>query len=785
MSNTVHKIRDVEGFIKVLETAHAQGLHVKLGLFGRSLVVTELPMKNGVPQDKRISHNEASVARKLNQLVQRELKKAGQGASVAGLRERHIAQHPTTQAVATAFAGKVGHFDFAGFANTFNALKMPVDATPAQISFHQQLAEVADVAQRLEVPAMANWALAAGRALADEGRTPHQRLQELAQLTQPVAKDLGYLTAVMQEHDAHTLTDALAWVTGPNGLAERAKLPDASLPTTRAGLAAQMQDVGQRLRDEVRSMRSQGNLGGMRDHELVSLGDLGRDAARICGKDVPPAEALAEASALLSVHLRAHMPNEGSPVGLRRLAHELQTLTQHATWLAQQPVSSAEPVFVSKSEQTRRLQAHEGRNQLERDLNASLVQLKQLALDKLNAHPGNLQLLDFHEWVASKQDLLLSPKQAGHQNQRLDVIRAAIWDGRREMGAMMETRGLAFTDAEKSTIQALQDQFIAINNFLGAHHEPGAQEQQWLAAQGLGLSSALPLTQADLQALEREIQSLASQAVGALVVHARSTTDATDTQKAVEFLSHFAGDAVSEQDESRARVRLRNLVDVLEPGIQALDGQVQQAADRGDVNTAQLLVRLREQMATAHAAVYPPHAGPAVVPVTATLRQEVDRAELVAARRLSSTQAVGETVSASPAPSTPSAASTAASATPPVASAAPVVRVGAGGASAELPTNTIEASKELTTALRDAEALLRKFGHGKLRKVYGETVQAALRLLTENTHQAPAADRLTMARGLFDPLRVRMQNDLGPRGAAKSEKAVILPLLQALERSSL
>jgi hypothetical protein len=69
MSNTVQKIRDVESFINVLETANAQGMHVKLGLFGRSLVVTPLPMKNGVPQDKRISQDQAAVARKLNQLV--------------------------------------------------------------------------------------------------------------------------------------------------------------------------------------------------------------------------------------------------------------------------------------------------------------------------------------------------------------------------------------------------------------------------------------------------------------------------------------------------------------------------------------------------------------------------------------------------------------------------------------------------------------------------------------------------------------------------------------------
>jgi len=292
MSNTVHKIRDVESFINVLESANAQGLHVKLGLFGRSLVVTPLPMKNGVPQDKRISQDQASVARKLNKLVQSELKKAGQGASVAGLRERHIALTPNTSPVASTFVGKVGQYDFSAFAQTFHALKLPADATPAQLSFYQQLNETADLAQRLEVPALANWVLEAGRALVDEGLTPHQRSQVLADATLPVAKDLGYLTAVMQENDANTLNDTLAWVTGSNGLAERAGQPDPDLPLTRAGLAAQMQAVGQRLREEVKGMRDQGAAGGMKEHDLVRLGDLGRDAARICAKDVPPDNSL-------------------------------------------------------------------------------------------------------------------------------------------------------------------------------------------------------------------------------------------------------------------------------------------------------------------------------------------------------------------------------------------------------------------------------------------------------------------------------------------------------------
>jgi len=84
VSNTVHKIRDVDQFLHVLETAQAQGMHVKLGRFGRSLVVTPLPMKNGVPADKRISQDQAAVARKLNQLVQRELVRAGAGRICVG-----------------------------------------------------------------------------------------------------------------------------------------------------------------------------------------------------------------------------------------------------------------------------------------------------------------------------------------------------------------------------------------------------------------------------------------------------------------------------------------------------------------------------------------------------------------------------------------------------------------------------------------------------------------------------------------------------------------------------
>ena len=778
MSNTVHKIRDVESFINVLETANAQGMHVKLGLFGRSLVVTPLPMKNGVPQDKRISQDQAAVARKLNQLVQRELKKLGQGESVAGLRERHVTQNSGATPVPQAFVGRVGAYDFPAFASTFNAIKLPADATTAQISFHQQLREVADLAQRLEVPSMANWALAAGRALADEGRTPHQRLQLLAELTVPVAKDLGYLTAVMKEQDAHALNDTLAWVTGTDGLAQRSRLPDPALPLTRAGLAAQMQEAGQRLRDEVNNMRSQGHLGGMQDHNLVRLGDLGRDVARICDKDVPPQERLAEAQAMLKTQLSARMPADASPLGLKRMAHDLLALSEHAAWLEQQPVSQSEPDFVSQSEQTRRLQSYEDRKGLERQLNDSLVQLKQLATRHLESHPGDLQLKEFHNWAVSKQDMLLAPKVAGKENQALESLRSAIWDNRKMFGQLLEASRFRLSEADKLAISSMQGQFKPINSFLGANHEPDAKERQWMEALGHGMATALPLTPTDVKALEIDIQDLASQAVGSLVAYARSHNDDSATgQSVVELLSRFASQSLVEKDEARARVRLRELVDVLEPGIGALDTQVQQAASRGDVQLAQTLVRLREQMATAHAAVYPPHAGPALVPVPAELRQEVDRAQLMATRLAAPalTNVVSEPVSAS----------VSAPVSEPVSQPAPNITVGAGGAKAELPSNTIEASKELTSALSNAADLFSKFGHGKLRKVYGETIQSALRLLTENTHQAPAADRLAMARGLFDPLREHMLHDLGPRGVGKSEKAVILPLLQALDRSRL
>jgi hypothetical protein len=469
------------------------------------------------------------------------------------------------------------------------------------------------------------------------------------------------------------------------------------------------------------------------------------------------------------------------------LAHELKALSQHAAWLTKQPVAPNEPPYVSKPEQARRLQGYEGRKQLEQELNESLVQLKQMAMRHLAQHPGSSQLKEVLDWAVSKQEMLLSPKVVGKENNRLEVMRASLVDDRRMFGELLEARRFNLSDEDKSVISNLQAKFKPINTFLGAHREPDQQERMWLDAMGHGVSTALPLSPADVKALESDIQSLASQAVGALLAHARSGLEnTTQTQSAVAILTQFAGQALSETDEPRARVRLRNLVDKLEPGIKALDTQVGQAADRGDVTTAQLLVRLREQMATAHAAVYAPHLGPTLVPVSAELRQEVDRAEVVAARKLSAANAA---VAAGVTSASPASAEISATASTPaqtrVAGNAPATPVGAGGASAELPSNTIEATKELTSALNDADALFRKFGHGKLRKVYGETIQAALRLLTENTHQAPAADRLAMARGLFDPLMPRMQADLGPKGVDKSEKAVILPMLQALERSRL
>jgi hypothetical protein len=220
---TIHSITDVSAYVGVLQRAEAAGLHVRLGVDGKTLEVSDMPVLKGGKPSPEMQREQKAVSGRLDELIRQQMWSAFYGtsrnANAPSLQKRE-AKHEVNPTDPSRAMGKSTVLSAAGVQGLAYKLAGQ-DNSQFRAELKQALQDLRQMAEQAKLSILDSFAQDALQDLADERIPMHERLRMMAERVPEIINEFGYLGSTSGGGDRRflemmdKLAHALSLAAGP------------------------------------------------------------------------------------------------------------------------------------------------------------------------------------------------------------------------------------------------------------------------------------------------------------------------------------------------------------------------------------------------------------------------------------------------------------------------------------------------------------------------------------------------------------------------------------------
>jgi len=192
---TIHRITDVSAYLGVLQRAEAAGLHVRLGVDGKTLEVADMPVLKGERPSPEMQREQKAVSGRLDELIRQQMWSSFYGtsrnASAPPLHKRE-AKHEINASDTTRGINKSAVLDAASHQG-LSYKPTAKDSPEFRAELKHALQDLRQMALQTGLDTVDQFAEDALDDLSDERIPMHVRLRMMAERVPDVINEFGYL----------------------------------------------------------------------------------------------------------------------------------------------------------------------------------------------------------------------------------------------------------------------------------------------------------------------------------------------------------------------------------------------------------------------------------------------------------------------------------------------------------------------------------------------------------------------------------------------------------------
>lgn len=581
---TIHRITDVSAYLGVLQRAEAAGLHVRLGVDGKTLEVADMPVLKGERPSPEMQREQKAVSGRLDELIRQQMWSTFYGTSRSAnappLHKRE-AKHEINGSDTSRGISKSAVLDAAshqGLSYKHTAKDNPI----FRAELKHALQDLRQMALQTGLSMVDQFAEDALDDLNDERIPMHVRLRMMAERVPDVINEFGYLGSTAGSNDKrflemmNKLAHALSLAAGP--IEEALQESDTAAQQKKQQFSAQIEKarseraLSMNKQEAARLIATQEGRHIIEQHLQQAL-HAAREVVRQ-NNPTRPDEAMALHNKLGRVEDRLVTPKPGEQDASRweaaiDIAQEHQDALQRQT--AQQDEGSQDKTTVMS-----------GLMERLSDIRQMLSQWNTRTPAQGDKPPTELAHEERHESAATQGPSSKKAESVSHGVQR----EVPTWSEAGSQAAHVRMDGEARMTLEtlaKQTLRSMMDNMVQLAGVVAA---------------GGGHAAAM----------------------GQMFIKERC-----DRSRAMMAALAVAISEIEYTYRNNSRERLRAACSHIIPHLGNIDSLIGMAAAMDDNETVQRLFRLRKCLVSAHGNVQPPYLAFQAVPLPPEIFREIGR----------------------------------------------------------------------------------------------------------------------------------------------------------------